>query len=149
MKGIKKLVVMATVIGVLGIAGAAYAATDLNPAQIVSGLTGKTVDQIYEERAAGKTLAAIAKDEGKLEEFKVSILEQKKKVLDQRVAAGSITQEQADKVYNSIKSNQAICNGDGAPASGRGIGLGFGQGGGNGMKKGMGNGSGAGFGINR
>jgi hypothetical protein len=149
MKGIKKLVVMATVIGVMGITGAAYAATDLNPAQIVSGLTGKTVDQIYEERASGKTLATIAKDEGKLEEFKTSILEQKKKVLDQRVAEGKVTQEQADKVYSSIKSNQVTCNGDGSQAFGRGLGLGFGQGGGNGMNRGMGGGSGAGFGMNR
>lgn len=136
----KKLLVVFTVIGLLGASSVAYAATTMTPAEITAGLTGKSVETLSQERAAGKTYGAIANEAGKLEEFKSQMLEQKKIILDQRVAEGNITQEQADAIYNSIKDNQANCNGTGNAKMGKNSGAGLGKG--NGMGNNMGNGRG-------
>jgi hypothetical protein len=113
MKIFKELVMVFTVVAVLGAASAAYAATTKTPAEIAAGLTGKTVEALYQERAAGETYGSIAKEAGKLEEFKAQMLEQKKIVLDQRVANGKLTQERADAIYDAMKNNQANCDGSG------------------------------------
>lgn len=126
----------------LGASGTAFAATAMTPAEIVSGLTGESVEELYKERSAGKTYGTIANEAGKLEEFKAQILEQKKAVLDQRVRDGRLTQEQADKIYNSIKNNQATCDGTGSAGIGKKYGAGFGQGSGMGLGQGTGNGAG-------
>lgn len=159
MNRFKKLVMVFTVIAVLGASGAAYAATTKTPAEIAAGLTGQSVEALYQERAAGKTYGAIANEAGKLEEFKAQMLEQKKAILDQRVADGKLTQEQADTIYKSIQNNQANCNGTGNARMGKNAGLGLGNGQGNGMGNGQGlrggagvcNGSGlgAGQGLNK
>ncbi|TEB04412.1 hypothetical protein Psch_04139 [Pelotomaculum schinkii] len=132
----RKLLVVATVAGVLGAAGAAYAATAKTPAEITAELTGKTVSELYNERAAGKTYGTIANEAGKLDEFKTQMLEQKKIMLDQRVEDGRLTQEQADNIYNNLQNRQAACNGNGNAGMGKNYGAGFGQG------KGIGNGTG-------
>lgn len=151
MKTLKKIVAGATVVGMLGAAGIVYAATAKTPAEIVSGLTGKTLEELYEERAAGNTYGTIAEDAGKLEEFKAQMLEQKKAILDQRVKDGKLTQEQADEIYNFIQNNQASCDGTGSAGIGKKYGAGFGQGSGMGMGRGNGRGlamhNGGGFGI--
>jgi len=67
MKNLKKIIAAVTVVGMLGASGAAYAATVKTPAEIASELTGKTVENLYKERASGKTYGTIAKDAGKLE----------------------------------------------------------------------------------
>jgi len=124
----KKFIAMLTVIGILGASGVVFAATAKTPAEIASIVTGKTVEDITKERAAGKTYGTIANEAGKLEEFKVQIIEQKKEILDQRVKDGEITQEQADEIYNAIKNNQLTCDGTGNAGLGRKYGVGFGQG---------------------
>lgn len=128
MKGFKKIAAVISIVGVLGISGAAFAATVMTPAQIVSGLTGKSVTEVNQERSAGKTYGTIANDAGKLDEFKTQMLEQKKAILDQRVEAGNLTKNQADQIYNSIKDHQTTCNGTGSARMGRRAGAGFGQG---------------------
>ncbi|MGI6435756.1 MAG: DUF2680 domain-containing protein [Syntrophomonadaceae bacterium] len=140
MKRFKKVVLMVAAITVLG-ASAAYAAAAPTPAEITSSLTGKSVEAVVQERAAGKTFGAIANEAGKLDEFKAQMLEQKKAVLDQRVAEGRLTRDRADAIYNNIKNNQANCDGSGNAGIGKNAGLGFGQG--QGQGKGMGNGRGA------
>jgi len=165
MKNFKKVVVLATVIGVLGISGVVYAADIKTPADITAALTGKTVTGVYEERAEGKTYGTIASEAGKLEEFKAQMLEQKKAILEQRVKDGVMTQEQADQLLTRIQNNQAICDGTGnagigqsagaafgrgsGRGSGQGTGLGNGNGNGSGTCGGMGAGMGAGTGLNR
>ncbi len=152
MKKMRKLIAVIAVVGVMATAGTAFAATVATPAEIVSGLTGKTVEALYTERSAGKTYGTIAKDAGKLDEFQAQMLEQKKIILDQRVADKVLTQAQADEIYNDIKDNQAICDGNRAGnGAGRGNGMGNGMGRGAGMGRGVGNGScnGTGFGINQ
>lgn len=155
MKSLKRLAVVVAVVGILGAAGAVYAAAAQTPAEIAAGLTGKTVEDVGKERAAGKTYGAIAKEAGKFEEFKAQMLESKKAILDQRVSDGRLTQEQADKIYDSIKNNQAACDGTGNAGVGKklgaGFGKGFGMGKGQGACSGMynGGGMGAGRGLNR
>lgn len=156
MKHFKKLAVVVAILGVLGTAGVAYAATTKTPAEVVSVLTGKTIQDVTKERAAGKTYGTIAKDAGKLDQFKVQMLELRKEVLDQGVKDGTITQERADILYNAMKSNQAACDGTGKAGLGMkkgagcasgGCGLGNGQG--RGAGRGMGRGMGAGRGFNK
>lgn len=139
MKKMKTYIIAATVVGLLGITGTAFAAVTGNtPAEITAGLTGKTVEQVIAERATGKTYGTIADEAGKLEEFKTQTLEQKKAILDQRVTDGNLTQAQADAIYNSLKTNQATCNGTGSAAIGKSMGAGFGQGQGQGTGRGQG-----------
>jgi len=142
MKRFKQLVMVFTVIAVLGAASAAYAATTKTPAEIAAGLTGKSVETLVQERAAGETYGSIANEAGKLEEFKAQMLEQKKIILDQRVADGKLTQERADAIYDAMKNNQADCDGTGNAKMGKNAGLGLGQG--NGMGNGQGTGAGEG-----
>ncbi|HEY8909400.1 MAG TPA: hypothetical protein VIM51_03840 [Desulfosporosinus sp.] len=142
MKNFKKLIAVATIIGslgVVGVAGASYATGSTTPAGIVAGLTGKSVEDVTAQRATtGKTYGTIAQEAGKLDEFKSQTLEQKKLVLDQRVKDGNLTQAQADQIFDSIKSNQATCDGTGNAALGNTNGVGFGQGQGLGMGDGRG-----------
>lgn len=146
MKNFKKLIVVATIIGSLGVVGVAGAATGATtPAGIVSVLTGKSVEAVTAERTAGTTYGAIAQEAGKLEEFKTETLLLKKAMLDQRVKDGNMTQEQADAMYKSMETNQATCDGTGSAKMGQKSGMGFGQGAGRhsggGMGRGMNTGS--------
>jgi len=143
MKNIKSYIAAATIVGLLGVTGTAFAAvTGQTPAEIAASLTGKTVEQVTAERATGITYGTIAKEAGKLDEFKAVTLEQKKAILDQRVADGNLTQEQADAIYNAIVTNQATCDGTGSAAIGKSMGAGFGQGNGKGQGVGQRNGGG-------
>jgi len=149
MKGLKKWAAALTVVAVLGASGAAYAATALTPAEIAANLTGKSVTELQQQRAdSHQTYGAIANEAGKLEEFKVQMLEQKKVILDERVATGKLTQEQADTIYSNIQNNQTNCDGtgNGNAQMGKKAGAGFGQGAGNGLGNGQELGKGMGYG---
>ncbi|PKM83230.1 MAG: hypothetical protein CVU89_00280 [Firmicutes bacterium HGW-Firmicutes-14] len=145
MTRLKKFAAVLTIAGVLGAGGAAWAA-GTTPADIAAGLTGKTVEELRTERAAGKTYGTIAKEAGKLEEFKVQMLEQKKAILEQRVNDGRLTPEKAEEILNAIEENQASCDGDGKASIGKKYGAGFGQGSGMGQGRGLRNGNGNGYG---
>jgi hypothetical protein len=148
MNTLKKTVAILGTLGLIASSTAVYAATTAKtPAEIVSGLTGKTTTQLYTERATGKTYGTIAKEAGKLTEFQKQMLAEKKAVLDQRVKDKTLTQAQADAIYNSIKTNQATCDGTGSAAIGKKNGVGFGLGQGQGQGKGMGMGKGSGNGM--
>ncbi|HOJ10041.1 MAG TPA: DUF2680 domain-containing protein [Clostridiales bacterium] len=144
MKNMKKFAAVLAVVAIIATAGAVFAADLKTPVEIVSGLTGKSVESLSQERAAGKTYGAIAMESGKLDEFKVQILEQKKALLDQKVKGGTLTQEKADEIYNAIKENIANCDGSGATCIGRKYGVGFGSGSGACAGNGICNGTGAG-----
>ena len=110
---------------VFGSVGASYAATDpatANPVvgagmrmgqairdaggrlvDIVAELTGLSADEVQAERAAGKSAADIAEANGSSAEEVVSAaLETRKTPLDERVADGTLTQEQADLMYDRM-----------------------------------------------
>ena len=144
MKNIKKLIASATIIGVLGVVGTAYAAVTKSPAESVAGLTGQPVTEVNQQRASGITYGTIAKDAGKLAEFQAQMLEWKKAILDQRVKDGQLTQPEADQIYSAIKANQATCNGTGSAQLSKTYGLGMGKGTGLGAGQGLGKGNGSG-----
>ena len=146
MKTMKKLVVTGVAVFTLATGSVtAFAASQyLTPAEAVAGLTGREVQSVIDERTqTGKTYGSIANEAGALDEFKVEMLEMKKDTLAARVAAGTMTQEQADAIIARIEANQANCDGTGAGCglngAGCGMGTGFGQGRGQGGR-GMGNG---------
>lgn len=136
MKNLKKIIV--TGLLALSVATTAFATSAYNnPAEIVAGLTGRSVESVIDERHdTGKSFGTIAKEAGKLDEFKAEILELRKDQLAARVADGRLTQEQADKILASIEERQAFCDGDGY-----GCGY-YGNGNGNGNGDGWRNGGG-------
>ncbi len=147
MKNIKTFALAIAVVSTLSSGMVFAAVTTKTPADITSGLTGKTVEQVTQEKASGKTYGTIAKEAGKLEEFKAESLTSKKQVLDQRVAEGKLTQAKSDEIYNSLKTNQESCDGTGSSSIGKTNGVGFGQGMGRGSGQGNGNGMGQGAGM--
>lgn len=144
MKFKKQLIALIATVGMLGVAGTALAADEFKtPADIVAGLTGQTAEAVIEERASGETFGTIANEAGVLDSFKQEMLVQKEAVLDQRVAEGTMTQEQAASVKSALEANQANCDGTGSATMGRANGVGFG----NGMMQGQGYGGGMGRGA--
>jgi hypothetical protein len=70
---------------------------------------GMTPQQIYAERAAGKTLAEIAKAKGVSEaQLTEAILAAQKTVVDQAVKDKRLTQAQADWLLARIKANSSF-----------------------------------------
>jgi hypothetical protein len=147
MKNIKTFALAIAVVSTLSSSIVFAAVTTKSPADITAGLTGKTASQVIEAKASGKTYGSIAKEAGKLEEFKTESLIQKKAILDQRVAEGKLTKEKADEIYNTLKTNQENCDGAGGGSVGKMNGVGFGQGQGMGKGKGSGQGNGMGQGA--
>lgn len=165
MRNIKKVTILAAAILVLGATTATGFAASIyqSPADAVAGITGQTVESVTAERQeTDKTYGKIAADAGKLDEFKVEMMEMKKNKVNTQVAEGNMTQEKADTIIKTIEERQANC--DGTPSDrigqkegarfgsdGQGQGLGGtdkGQGNGQGQKlgNGLGNGNGQGNG---
>ncbi len=93
--------------------------------------TGLSVDQVNAQLATGKTLAQIALDQGvKQEDLSTFLLEVHKLALDKAVAAGAITQQQADWMYQRLQQGKLWwgpgrgCPMCGDPGWGRGRGWG-------------------------
>jgi hypothetical protein len=115
-----------------------------------------TADQIRAERLAGKSLAQIAAAKGVSEDRLVeSMLAARKKLLDDRVAAGTVTQAQADAAYAQMQSRiaasvQRTAVGPNRPADDQCLGLGWGRASQNGARAGFGqSGQGTGPGMGR
>lgn len=120
----------------------AMAASGKTPADIVAALTGRSVEDVIQERMdTGKTYGRIAKDSGKLDEFKEECLELKAKILKENVADGLLSQAEADSILAAIKANQAFCDGSGYGCGrNQGYGCGRNQGYGRGKNQGYGRG---------
>lgn len=144
MKKFKKLMIIGAAVLVIGATSVtALAATYSNPAEIIAGLTGRTADSVIDERTAtGSTYGSIAADADVLDGFKDEMLQWKKEVLQERVDAGLITQEQADTILAAMAERQLTCDGTGSGLGGYGMGGGFG--GMRGQGGGLGGGRGAG-----
>jgi len=137
MTKIKKIITLGAVVLVVGATSitAFAASTYKTPAEAAAGVTGKTVGEVIAEKnESGKTYGAIAKDAGKLEEFKKENLEIKKDILEKKVNDGTLTQEKADEILKAIEENQANCDGTGSAKIGQKYGVGFGKDSGRGMK---------------
>jgi len=131
MKKFKKITVVGAVVLVIGaMSVTAFAASLSTPAEVLSGLTGKSVDSVIEERTdTGKTYGTLADEAGVLDAFKAETLDARKAVLDERVAAGTLTQEQADAILAEMAEHQLTCDGTGTAAHiGQAMGARFGGG---------------------
>jgi len=148
MKSFKRIAIVAAGMLLIGITSVtALASGYSNPAEIVAGLTGQSVDSVIAEKnESGETYGAIADKAGVLDQFQSQMQEQKKAVLAERVAAGSMTQERADDIIAKMETNQANCDGSCSGGAGMGMGAGFGNAAGNHRGNGQ-NGSGSGLGI--
>lgn len=149
MKNLRHVLAASLVVVALGVTSVTVfaAAKYDSPAEAAAALTGKSVEEVLKIRQEEKkTLGTQVDEVGKLDEFKQEILEQKKEILQERVADGTLTQEQADQILKNVETNQANCAGTGF---GRGMmnGFGFGQGMMNGYRNGNGNGNGFGNGM--
>lgn len=141
----KKTIILGAMVITIGATSlTAFAASKYNsPAEAAAGLTGKTVESVISEKAkTGKTYGTIAKEAGKLTEFKKEILEIKQDILDEKVKNGTLTQERADEIIAALKENQENCDGTGSARVGQKMGAGFGGKNGGGMGKGQGSGLG-------
>ncbi|NTU71130.1 MAG: hypothetical protein HGB10_04850 [Coriobacteriia bacterium] len=119
---------------------------------VVSKLTGMSTAEVTAERAAGKTFTQIAAAKNVDSSAVIAeALKVRESLLAEKVAAGTITQAQADTALENMKARvtsrvdtvNADCDGTG---SGSGGGSGAGKGGGNGGG-GRGNGAGGGRGA--
>lgn len=129
MKNLKKIALIGTVVLTVSAASiTAHAASNYGtPAEIVAGLTGKSVESVTAEKTeTGDTYGALANEYGVLDQFKSQMLEQKKAYLDERVAAGTMTREQADAIIAAMEARQADCDGTCSGGTGARMGAGFG-----------------------
>ena len=145
----KMLAIGATVLMIVATSVTALAATNgKSPAEILAGLTGKSVESVVADKTASdKTYGTLASEAGKLTEFKAQMLENRKAVLAEKVAAGTMTQERANQMITTMEQNQANCDGSGAARMGQKKGAGFGNRNGNGEGCGQGNCQGTGNGA--
>ena len=150
MHGRRRVVYVALAVAVLALAlavpAAAKTAADKDPqgwaggvcrgvgavADTVAGLLGMEPDAIAQERAEGKSLSAIAEEQGVSQDKLVdTILETRGEALQQAVTDGRMSQEQADAMLERMKSRieqrvtdpdagslGAGCGGPGGGASG-------------------------------
>lgn len=150
MNNLKKIITIGTVVLTLGATTiTAFAVSNYKtPADAVADLTGKTVESVIAEKAkTNKTYGTMAKEADKLDEFKEAVLEMKKAILTQQVAAGIITQEKADEVIKALEDNQELCVGTSTAKIAKNNDIkfrfnGMGNGKGNGLRNGNGQGRG-------
>lgn len=133
----KRIISVLAIAGLLATSGAAMAsANNLTPAEILSSLTGKTTQALYQEREQGETFGQVASENGQLEEFKKEMLAQKRLLIQEKVENKEMTQEQANAAIKQLEENQADC--DGTPDETRerlNLQLGGGQGSGQGQNR--------------
>lgn len=109
------------------------AATFKSPAEIYAEVKGVPVEEAYAERVAGTSFGQLAEEAGVLEEFQADMLANRKALIQERVAKGQLTQEQAEFMIENMENRQALCAGSGmygrqAGSLGQGADVGQGQG---------------------
>lgn len=114
MKTFKKSLLMGTLLAAVAVSTAFAATSQTTPAEILSGLTGKTTQNIWQEKGdTGKTFGTMAKDAGVLSKFQSENREAKQARLNERVAEGRFTKEEAATIMTNFDKRQADCaNGD-------------------------------------
>ena len=111
---------------------AVFAAAPKTPAEVLASVTGRTVESVTAEKAkTGKTYGRMAKEAGKLTEFKKASLEARKARIKEQAASGRISKERAAAIIKEIDRRIAACDGAAAGKGrvGQESGTGFGSGG--------------------
>ncbi|MDQ0148996.1 hypothetical protein ACFO6R_05300 [Eubacterium multiforme] len=117
MKNLSKILLTSTLIAGTCITSiTAFASSKYNsPADIVSELTGRTTESIIEEHTSkNKTYGTIAKEASKLNEFKKENIKFKKEQINEKVANGTLTKAEGEKIIKDLETNQANCDGNGS-----------------------------------
>ena len=153
MKKIKNIALALGVTTLVASAGiGVYAAEISSPAEILSRITGTSVEKLYESKGSMR-FGELAEQEGIADEFRQEMLANKKAMLDKKVSEGTLTQEQADEMYKNMVENQGTCDGAGIHRGEKNLGLGINtrinKGNKNGEKVGGGNGFGNGHMMQR
>lgn len=146
MKKFKKVIIVGLVVVALAATSlTAFAFTGSStPAEIMANITGKTVEEVTNQKfESNLTYGELAFDEEVWEEFQDEMLENKKVFLDERVADGTLTQEDADEIYNNMKERHEYIRENGAGFGGM---MGFKNSNGFGGMMGYGNNQGRGCG---
>ena len=121
MKNWKKGLAVGLMMTVLGVGTAFAAETFKNPAEILAGLTGKTVEQVEKERLDGrKSYGQMADEAGKWSEFRKTNIEERQKYVDQQVKDGKMSQERGTFIKERIGNGQGGCGYYGNNQGGRG-----------------------------
>ena len=117
MKKKKIFITSLVTLGALGIGAisvSAYMCNSQDKAEILSELTGKSTNEIIEERVnEDKTYGTIALESGVLEKFQEKNLEQMKTNLNNKVEAGAISKEEADTIISNRENAMQNCDGTG------------------------------------
>lgn len=151
MMNLKKILAVGTIVSIIGVTGVtAFASEYKTRADIVSDLTGKSVESVIEEKQSkGVSYGKIADEAGKLQEFKTAVMELNEEKIKAMVEDGTITQEKADEALEAIKNQQAQCDGTGSKKLGQSLGLRLGGNNGNANGQRQGNRNGLGNGLNK
>ena len=143
MKNTKRLVSLLLVgVMMLGATGFAFADAPFGPASIYAGLTGITEEEAYDlHLSSGSTFGELATEAGVYDAFKEAALAGKITMLNEMVADGDLSQEDADKIIAQLED----CDGTQSRIL-QGSNLGFGQKAQAGEHRGTGTGTGLGAG---
>ena len=112
----KKILLMTAIVTVLvlGLATVSFAATDWKtPAEVLAGLTGKSVETVQEARQAGQSYGAQAAELDKLEAFREERLAQMETRLQEAVEDGQLTAEEAKQRLETMQERAETCDGSG------------------------------------
>ncbi len=101
-------------------ANSVIGATFKSPAEIYAEIKGISVEDAYAQRNAG-SFCLQAEDAEVADEFRAQMLENRKVVIQEKVAAGELTQEQANDIIANMEENTVYCDGS---IGGRGMGFG-------------------------
>ncbi|HBL85255.1 MAG: hypothetical protein A2Y17_03410 [Clostridiales bacterium GWF2_38_85] len=130
MKKFRKPLIVLAAVAVLGAISITSIAAGVfgNPAQILADLTSQSADSVEQAKLeTGETYGQMAIDAGVFEEFKSALLEERKADIAERVAEGTLTQEQADAIIARIEDRVANCDGTILGRMGNRNALGLGQ----------------------
>lgn len=108
----KKKIIITLVVMTLLMTITALAVTIKSPSGILSEITGIAEEQLQEQRQNGAKYGQIAEENGVAEEFKQSMLENKFAIIDERVAQGKLTQEEAEEFKNTLNERMESCTGE-------------------------------------
>ncbi|MGF7012475.1 hypothetical protein M2146_003036 [Lachnospiraceae bacterium PF1-22] len=129
MKIAKTLLTAGLMVVTISTSSISASATYGSPAEACAAVTGKSIGCVITERQqTKKTYGTIAKEAGKLDEFKAENYEIKKNQLSQKVANKQLTETEANEIQNVIDDRQAVCDGTGI-GDGTGLGIGNSNGG--------------------
>ncbi len=112
----KKILLMTAIVTVLvlGLATVSFAATEWKtPAEILAGLTGKSVEAVQEARQEGQSYGAQAAAADKLDAFRDERLAQMENRLKDAVEDGLLTEEEAAQRLETMQERAATCDGSG------------------------------------